>query len=212
MKITQVLLILFLPITIIFSNLLFLTNNNNFYQTIYEKENIYQNFQSKVQVDNATKELIGYFRGQNNLEGNYYSVQAITHLEDVKRLIKFTVAIDVMSILLSLGLMIVLIIKNKAYLISKSLIIGSIVTFLIVMLVLIAFITNFDSGFVVFHKIFFRNDLWLFAPDDNLIKLFPESFFQEFTKNLITNVLITLALLLSINYFLFKKKDDSKSN
>lgn len=210
MKITQVLLILFLPITIIFSNLLFLTNNNNFYQTIYKKENVYQNFQSIVQVNNATKELIGYFRGQNNLEDNIYSIQAKSHLKDVKSLIHTASLVNSFSIFI-VGIAALLFLMRKKYkLLKKSIIIGSSITIFIILISSISLLINFDFLFIKFHEVLFKNNLWLFPENDNLIKLFPTSFFTEFTKQLLINIFISVFILLCLVYLL--PKDDSKTN
>jgi integral membrane protein (TIGR01906 family) len=42
------------------------------------------------------------------------------------------------------------------------------------------FVFNFDSAFVTFHRIFFRNDLWLLNPEtDLLINIMPQGFFED---------------------------------
>lgn len=205
MKITQVLLILFLPIVIILSNLLFLTYNNNFYKTIYKKENIYQNFKSTLQVDIATKELVGYFRGQNNLEDNIYSIQAKSHLKDVKSLINTASVVNSFSIFI-VGIAALLFLMRKKYkLLKKSIIIGSSITISIVLLGAISMLINFDFIFIKFHVLLFKNNLWLFPEEDNLIKLFPISFFTEFAKQLTINIFASVFILLCPVYFLRKR-------
>ena len=204
MKISQGLLILFLPIMIILTNLLALAYSNNAYQTIYERENIYQNFQSIVQVDNATKELIGYFRGQNNLEDNIYSIQAKYHLEDVKSLIHSASVVNYFSIFI-VGTTVTFFLKRKRYrLLKKSIIIGSSITISTILISSISLLINFDFIFIRFHEVLFKNNLWLFPQDDNLIKLFPISFFTEFAKQLVINILATVFILLCLVYLLRK--------
>ncbi len=205
MKIIQGLLVLFLPIAIILSNLLILTNNSNFYETIYKKENIYQNFQSTTQVNNATKELIGYLRGQNTLEDNIYSLQAKVHLKDVKSLLKSAFAVNILALFV-VAITASILLKNKKFrLLKRSIIIGSLTTIAIVIIVAVSLIVNFDFLFIKFHKLLFNNNLWLFPEEDNLIKLFPISFFTEFTKQLIINIFATVFILLCLVYFLRKR-------
>lgn len=51
----------------------------------------------------------------------------------------------------------------------------------------------FTDAFVLFHRIFFRNDLWLLDPHTNLlIRLMPTAFFEHYA------VLLLLALLLGL--------------
>ena len=205
LKIIQGMLVLFLPIAIILSNLLILTNNSNFYETIYKKENIYQNFQSTTQVNNATKELIGYLRGQNTLEDNIYSLQAKVHLKDVKSLLKSAFAVNILALFV-VAITASILLKNKKFrLLKRSIIIGSLTTIAIVIIVAVSLIVNFDFLFIKFHKLLFNNNLWLFPEEDNLIKLFPISFFTEFTKQLIINIFATVFILLCLVYFLRKR-------
>lgn len=39
----------------------------------------------------------------------------------------------------------------------------------------------FEEAFVLMHRVFFDNDLWLFPPQSPLIRLLPEAFFYSFT-------------------------------
>lgn len=205
MKISQGLLILFLPIMIILTNLLALAYSNNAYQTIYERENIYQHFQSKEQVDNATKELIGYFRGQNNLEDKIYSIQAKFHLKDVKSLIHSASVVNYFSIF-TVGITALFLLKRKKHKSLKSaIVVGSSISISLVIIIAISLLINFDFIFIKFHKILFNNNLWLFPEEDNLIKLFPISFFTEFAKQLVINIFASVFILLCLVYFLGKR-------
>lgn len=204
MKISQYLLIIFLPIMIILCNLLPLVYNNGFYTTIYKKENIYQNFRSTAEVDNATKELISYFRGQNNLDGNFYSTQSILHLADVKNIFDALIIINALSIISVCATFSYLNLKKKRSVIKKSLVLGCIATTCLLLVVFILSLLNFDTFFLYFHKVLFRNDLWLFNQEDNLIKLFPIEFFIAFTKQLTINILISVLLILLVAHLLPK--------
>ena len=44
----------------------------------------------------------------------------------------------------------------------------------------IAIAVNFDRCFVIFHELFFDNDLWMFDPaSDYMIRMLPEGFFSD---------------------------------
>jgi integral membrane protein (TIGR01906 family) len=45
-------------------------------------------------------------------------------------------------------------------------------------------LTNFDLFFVLFHRLFFHGDTWLFAYSDTLIQLFPVQFWMDATVGL----------------------------
>lgn len=56
--------------------------------------------------------------------------------------------------------------------------ISSILIIMLPVLLLIPFAVNFNKSFVIFHKIFFNNDYWLFDPaTDPIINALPETYF-----------------------------------
>jgi hypothetical protein len=56
------------------------------------------------------------------------------------------------------------------------------------------FAVAFEPAFLAFHRLFFSEGTYLFAPDSNLIKLFPEGFWFE--SSLAAGATIVLAALL----------------
>jgi len=52
-------------------------------------------------------------------------------------------------------------------------------TFLFLLFVLGAVLIFWDSAFVLFHRVFFTGDTWLFPYSDTLIRLFPVNFWQD---------------------------------
>jgi integral membrane protein (TIGR01906 family) len=66
---------------------------------------------------------------------------------------------------------------------------------------------NFDAAFVIFHKIFFRNNYWLFDPvTDPVITILPDTFFLHELIVIIAFVVIGSAVL-----FLFSRKRGRRS-
>ena len=82
-----------------------------------------------------------------------------------------------------MAISIVLLIRTKAdwkRLLPKSFLItiGSFIGITLAAGVL--FMTDFHRYFMIFHEIFFKNDLWLLDPDtDLLIRMLPEGFFFD---------------------------------
>ena len=63
---------------------------------------------------------------------------------------------------------------------SGFLIAGGIITLASPLLIAIPLMINFDRSFVVFHELFFDNDLWIFDPrTDPIINYLPESLFMR---------------------------------
>jgi len=66
---------------------------------------------------------------------------------------------------------------------------------------------NFERSFIIFHKIFFRNDYWIFDPQkDPIINILPQGFFFDiaifiliinFITALLLNPLISITLIMS---------------
>lgn len=73
----------------------------------------------------------------------------------------------------------------------------------------IAFAVNFDQAFVVFHKIFFNNDYWIFSPEtDPVITMLPDTFFMHCAIGIIA-VMILSSLAL---YLIYRRKNAHSSD
>ncbi len=47
------------------------------------------------------------------------------------------------------------------------------------LLLTVPILLNFEKSFIIFHKLLFRNDYWIFNPDlDPVINILPEEFFS----------------------------------
>ncbi len=194
MKVVVIPLGISLFFIVIVSNFLFLTFSQSYFQ------------QDKAK----TTEILNYFRGKNKLDQNYYSAQAVNHLKDVKNLIKTVYLMNLSTIGLGTIMAAIILIQKKYSLFRRALIFSCILTSSLVILTFIASVLNFDFAFIIFHKLLFRNDLWLFDPSDTLIGLFPEQFFQEFLKQLTINILLSIMAILLVSKFL--PKHDTVAN
>lgn len=73
---------------------------------------------------------------------------------------------------------------------------GALVSVAIVALIGVAAAVAFDPLFLLFHEVFFPQGNFLFAPDSNLIRLYPEWYWQGITAGVALSF-IALALLVA---------------
>jgi integral membrane protein TIGR01906 len=105
-----------------------------------------------------------------------YSVHGRIHFEDVKRLFVFVDFLTVATGLISIA-GIIYKFRNRDYYFLK---IAATAMGLFTAVPLIAFLLDFNDSFIIFHKIFFRNNYWIFnAATDPVITILPETFFMH---------------------------------
>lgn len=152
-------------------------------------------------VDRAALNLLSFFKGNEDLDSQLYSNQAQLHLKDVKNIFKNIRIIFLASLFL---LIFDALHDRKSFL--KDLRKGSILTLLFTIVVSFLFIIDFDSLFLLFHQVLFKNNLWLFASNDPLIQIFPQSFFVSFAQILGAYMLGFVALNLAVSKILENDK------
>jgi integral membrane protein (TIGR01906 family) len=138
-----------------------------------------------------------------NLPSIPYSNHGQIHFKDVKRI--FT-SIDILFVIAGLISVfgVVLNLKHKSFYFLKR---TSSMLILLPTILLSAFMINFNTAFVIFHKIFFRNDYWQFDPElDPIINILPEEFFFH------AALLIVILLILSIIVLRLLYKKLNKGN
>lgn len=197
-------LIILLPLVIILGNFRYLVFNFNFYNSLYEKSGVYQTFDkdlAKYETDN----LFDYFRGQNNIDHNFFSNQAITHLADVKDLIRFSTVLLYLALIAISALVTALAVKGKYKSIAQALFTSALITLVFILLLALGILKTFESLFTGFHQVLFTNNLWQFSQDDNLIKLFPQEFFIEFASRLSLNIIISSAIIVLVSHIARRK-------
>jgi len=167
----------------------------NFRLIVYD-EDFYNddNINSSDYVNN----LIGYFKGYNQLDSKYFNEKEIIHLKDVRNLINFFIYLFYFLILIFILLLF------KFY---KNIFSVFIIAFLIILLISIfIYIFDFSNLFYKFHLLAFKNDFWILNPKtDNLINFFPESFFYNVLMKILINSFLMSFVLCSIGIYNVKK-------
>ncbi len=194
-----------LIIIIVLSPLAYYLYNFNFYNSLFVKNGVYEVL-DKSDVKKLTENVYDYFKYKRDFEafelkGNikFFNETEISHLDDVRILLKKLLTVFYVSIALFAMLTILLIEKKpKRFLknISLSALISSAV--LICLFIILYFLgNNFWALFEKFHYIFFPQGNWAFPEGSLIITIFPFGFFYDFFFKLITVSLIIAGVLLA---------------
>ncbi len=163
---------------------------------------------SRISVDYLTNnEGIEFLQDQRIDEDTpLYNARELSHMLDVKILVKDLIAI--WTGLLILWLLLLLWAWRGNWLLDFLLSIsnGGWLTLGIIIFLLTAVLVDFDGLFTAFHHLFFEGDSWLFYYSDSLIRLFPMRFWRDaFILTGGVTILLALVSALSRKILLAKK-------
>ncbi|QHQ59678.1 TIGR01906 family membrane protein [Anaerocolumna sedimenticola] len=126
------------------------------------------------------------------------SPSGLKHFSEVKNIFVSFYYIGIVTLIAAL---IIIVYKRKKKDFSY-LMVSSITVLVIPAIVAIGCAINFDQAFIIFHKIFFRNNYWLFDPaTDPIITILPDTFFLHALI-----VIIAFVVLGSLILFLFSRR------
>jgi len=192
------------------------------YELNWERNNItYKTNLDKEQLNSASEQIKDYFKNdQEKIEislqqpgitvSNLFNQKEIDHMVDVKNLVKATLLFEKISLFFIFFSIVIISFKNGFNqlfnfifnIVYKSLLIWS----GIFLVILSGIIINFNATFILFHKIFFRNDLWILDPrSDYLLIMFPEKFFLEVCLTILL-VFVIINLIFFITSLLLDRK------
>lgn len=165
--------------------------NINYFQKEYRKYHVTESVKmEEKELLFVTKEMMSYLRGTRDdlhinalIEGKkqeFFNEKEIAHMEDVRMLFIGGQWLRRIGVVICIATIIFLIVQKKKELLLKFLRNGMIF-FIVTITTLAALIsTNFTKYFILFHRIFFSNNLWILNPDtDRLINIVPEGFFID---------------------------------
>lgn len=126
-------------------------------------------------------------------EGKIHFEEVRNIFQNINKLAKLLMVVSLVGIILS--------VKNKNRKILKT---TSITLIIMPLILAVPILLNFEKSFIIFHKLLFRNDYWIFNPDlDPVINMLPEEFF--FHAGMMILILILLvSILLFVMYKLCK--------
>lgn len=151
------------------------------------KEDIIANYDALIEYNSP------FYTGSLEFPTLPSSQDGLDHFVEVKRIFMMFYYIALITLFMTIGIVFYKR-KKRDY---SYLLISSATSILLPTILGIAAFVNFDQTFVLFHKIFFRNDKWLFDEQyDPIITLLPQEFFLHCALFIIGLVILGSILLL----------------
>lgn len=195
----------------------------------YEKEYAKYGVLNDVHMEmddllDVTDEMMAYLRGSREdlhvptiVDGQpreFFNDREIAHMEDVRGLFLGGLALRRISLGLIVACVILLLLLKADIrrVLPKMICIGSALFFAVLAVLAGIISTDFNQYFIMFHHIFFNNDLWMLNPDtDLLINIVPEPFFMDTAAHIAmtygVSVLTVFAICFIILYYYRKKQE-----
>ena len=195
----------------------------------YEKEYAKYGVLNDVHMEmddllDVTDEMMAYLRGSREdlhvptiVDGQpreFFNDRERAHLEDVRGLFLGGLALRRISLGLIVACVILLLLLKADIrrVLPKMICIGSALFFAVLAVLAGIISTDFNQYFIMFHHIFFNNELWMLNPDtDLLINIVPEPFFMDTAARIAmtygVSVLTVFAICFIILYYYRKKQE-----
>ena len=149
----------------------------------------------RAQLDGAAREIIRYFRNDDELlairvtvdgeEQALFTEREILHMKDVKALMALTFRVHEAAFVSVVGYVIAVLVWNRERPIdelARRLRVAGIATVGVLGVAASAVMVGFDSLFRQFHLLSFANDFWQLDPRrDHLVQMYPQGFWFEVT-------------------------------
>ena len=193
----------------------------------YEKEYAKYGVLNDVHMEmsdllDVTNEMMAYLRGNredlhvptivNGQPREFFNEREIAHMEDVRGLFLDALAIRRGCLLLMALCFIILFLLKADFkrVFPKSVCLGTGLFFGITAILAAIISTDFSKYFIMFHHIFFRNDLWILDPaTDMLINIVPEGFFSDTVLHIGITFFLCVVIVFGLALFFLRK---SKKN
>lgn len=192
-----------------------------YFEKEYAKYNVTETVDMTMEdLLDVTDQMMAYLRGNRadlhvpttmgGVSREFFNEREIAHMEDVRGLFLAAMAIR-RGCLVIMALLIALLLFRKAdfkRIFPKSVLIGTGLFFGITAVIAAIISTDFTKYFILFHHMFFTNDLWILDPaTDMLINIVPEGFFSDTVLYIgVTFFLAVLIVFAAALFFLRKSK------
>lgn len=218
-NISQVLLVVFIPIVILLTILQYYCYNEDFFMKEFKKYDIAKvTTMTEDDLNRVAKKLISYLKNESkDLEINavingemeeVFGQREKQHMVDVKELfVKGTILRNIgFGLILGAAAIVIIASRNKKKDIAPALLWGGVVPILFAIILYILLKIDFNKYFTYFHKIFFNNNLWLLNPEtDVLIQMLPLEFFIDITIRVIGWFLGISTTIAALGFYNLKK-------
>lgn len=215
--IMSILLVLFLPLLFLLTDVQIATFDMSFYEKKYDEYNIpAETGIEKNDLMLVTKELLDYLKGKrehikiftkvHGEEEQVFENRELLHLEDVRELFRKGFFLRNLALVICVIGISYLVLFNRERL-RKTIIISSIFPLLLILILTVLLKLDFHKYFTYFHLIFFTNDLWLLNPKtDILIQMYPLDFFYSIAFRILKLFVSQMVILLIIAFITPKIK------
>jgi len=166
----------------------------------------------------VTGEMMSYLRGKRDnlhvdttmggVEREFFNAREIAHMEDVRGLFLGALSIRRGCLMIMVLCLIVLLLLKTSFTrtFPKAVCAGTGIFFVLSAVIAFIISTDFTRSFIMFHHIFFKNDLWVLDPStDMLINIVPEGFFRDTVVLIGFIYLFSILLILAVCLFLIGK-------
>ena len=183
----------------------------SFYEKEYKKYAVINYVDiSMSDLMNVTNDMMSYLKGDreklSDIKANiagipdtaFFNEREVAHMEDVRGL--FVGAVYLRYLLIAVSILCIIavkLLKGKVFcFLSNVLIFGTLITLAITAVLVFLIAGDFEKYFIIFHHIFFNNDLWMLDPaTDNLINIVPQGFFMDMSERI---MIVFSAFILSM--------------
>lgn len=157
------------------------------------------------------KNLINYLQNPFNKKLTFnnfiMSKNGEIHFFEVKRIFLFIYLAVVVILFIALIYLLIKKINNKKLYIYKDLNYGANTLIGFICIIAFSMYLDFSKAFIMFHKIFFRNDYWIFDESlDPIIKVLPEEVFMIYAV-----IILILILIFIVSYKIYYYKNINKN-
>ena len=168
-----------------------------------DTENDMNKEEVKLNYDYMIDYNLDKISGEFNLPTLKSSPEGKIHFEEVKEIFQNINKLLLLSLIITV-IGVVLNLRNKSIYFLK---LTSKLVIILPILVSIPMIINFNQTFIIFHKILFDNDYWIFDPiKDPVINILPEEFFYHAGIMIIILVILS-SIVLRYIYQYYKSKN-----
>jgi integral membrane protein (TIGR01906 family) len=209
---TSAIFILCIPLMLVTSTSRMALNQTRLYEYGYAKYEVSDDTGlDPSELTGISEGLIRYFNSPQELTvADYFSGQEISHLADVKNLLRLLFRVNEICLMVAfcyVAMGFILFKKKWWPMLMKRLLMSVGLTIVLFAVLGIALAIDFDGIFSWFHRISFDNLDWLVMPSDLLKKLYPDPFFFDAAMIVVIAVGIEcLAIGLVSGVYLFYRK------
>jgi len=209
--INTVLFVVCIPLLLITTNVRFAVNDIRLYEYGFNKYDVSEvTGLDKGNLTEIAQKLITYFNSDEEfVDISAYNQRDIQHLKDVKGLIQLAYRLQFVSlayIVVYIGFNFLILRGAFWRQLARRIIWGSGTTIVILAVLGIIALVDFDQFFLLFHLVSFRNDLWQLYPGDKLLAMFPEGFFNDAALFVGGAIILEAIIIGAVGWALLRRK------